>query len=100
MQAWEQILAAEGRTVSDRAFWGAVYSMALGVNFGAFSSVLCASLAGLLWHGILRSKGVVVRRREFLRVNAPIIGLATAVGCAVLAGEIYIMRSDAPYTSA
>lgn len=99
IQAWEQILAAEGRTVSDRTFWGAVYSMALGVNFGAFSSVLCASLAGLLWHSILLSKGVVVRRLEFLRINAPIIGIATAVGCSVLVGEIYIMRTDAPYNS-
>ncbi|KAK1953562.1 arsenite efflux transporter [Colletotrichum sublineola] len=97
IQAWVQITESEGRTISDRTFWGAVYSMALGVNFGAFGSVFCASLAGLLWRDILASKGVVVRRIEFLRVNAPIIGIATAVGCAILAGEIYIMRKDEPY---
>ncbi|KAK1975968.1 arsenite efflux transporter [Colletotrichum cereale] len=99
IQAWVQIIESEGRTISDRTFWGAVYSMALGVNFGAFGSVFCASLAGLLWRDILASKGVVVRRIEFLRVNAPIIGIATAVGCAVLAGEIYIMRKDEPYVT-
>ncbi|KAK8128865.1 hypothetical protein PG984_009973 [Apiospora sp. TS-2023a] len=97
MQAWQQILASGGRSTTDRTFWGAVYGMALGVNYGAFSSALCASLAGLLWRDILLSKGVVVRRLEFLRVNAPIIAIATAVGCAVLVGEIYIMRKDTPF---
>ncbi|KAL8336688.1 hypothetical protein RB601_008263 [Gaeumannomyces tritici] len=97
LQAWQDILASEGRTVSDRAFWGAVYSMAVGVNFGAFSTVFCASLAGLLWRDILLSKGVIVRRLEFLRVNVPIIGIATAIGCSVLVGEIYIMRTDEPF---
>ncbi|KAK8119874.1 Arsenical pump membrane protein- ArsB [Apiospora kogelbergensis] len=97
MQSWQQILASGGRAATDRSFWGAVYGMALGVNYGAFSSALCASLAGLLWRDILLSKGVVVRRLEFLRVNAPIIAIATAVGCAVLVGEIYIMRTEAPF---
>lgn len=99
LQSWEDILASEGRTVSDRTFWGAVYSMALGVNFGAFSSVLCASLAGLLWHSILVSKGIVIGRMEFFRVNAPIIGVATAVGCAVLIGQVYIIRNEDEYSS-
>ncbi|KAK2001503.1 arsenite efflux transporter [Colletotrichum falcatum] len=99
IQAWVQITESEGRTISDRTFWGAVYSMALGVNFGAFGSVFCASLAGLLWRDILASKGVIVRRIEFLYVNAPIIGIATAIGCTVLAGEIYIMRKDEPYVA-
>ncbi|KAK8033725.1 hypothetical protein PG991_003123 [Apiospora marii] len=97
MQAWQQILASGGRATTDRTFWGAVYGMALGVNYGAFSSALCASLAGLLWRDILLSKGVVVRRLEFLRVNAPIIAIATAVGCAVLVGEVYIMRRDTAF---
>ncbi|KAK8043039.1 hypothetical protein PG994_013522 [Apiospora phragmitis] len=97
MQAWQQILASGGRATSDRTFWGAVYGMALGVNYGAFSSALCASLAGLLWRDILLSKGVIVRRLEFLRVNAPIIAIATAVGCAILVGEVYIMRKDTPF---
>ncbi|KAL8365587.1 hypothetical protein RB595_004417 [Gaeumannomyces hyphopodioides] len=97
LQAWQDIMASEGRTVSDRAFWGAVYSMAVGVNFGAFSTVFCASLAGLLWRDILLSKGVIVRRLEFLRVNVPIIGIATAIGCSVLVAEIYIMRTDEPF---
>ncbi|KAK8052416.1 hypothetical protein PG993_003801 [Apiospora rasikravindrae] len=97
MQAWQQILASGGRDTTDRTFWGAVYGMALGVNYGAFSSALCASLAGLLWRDILLSKGVIVRRLEFLRVNAPIIAIATAVGCAILVGEVYIMRKDTPF---
>ena len=71
--------------------------MALGVNFGAFSTAFSASLAGLLWRDILARKHTRIRRLEFARVNLPIIAIAMAVGCAVLVGEVYIMRSDSPY---
>ena len=74
--------------------------MALGVNYGAFSSAFSASLAGLLWRNILESKGVHVSRPEFLRVNLPLITFTMLVGCAVLAGEIYIMRGSQPYVLA
>lgn len=80
--------------ITDRTFWGAVYSMAIGLNYGAYSSTFCASLAGLLWKDILEKKGVIVGRLEFFRVNLPIIAIGMGVGCAVLAGEIYIFRSE------
>lgn len=98
MQAWEAIHAGTDSIISDRTFWGAVYSMALGLNYGAFSSTFCASLAGLLWKDILQKKGVIVGRWEFLRVNAPIIAVAMAVGCAVLAGEVYLIRGNGEYS--
>lgn len=72
--------------------------MALGLNYGAYSSTFCASLAGLLWKDILEKKGVFVGRMEFFRVNAPIITVAMAVGCAVLAGEIYVIRGNSEYS--
>ena len=34
---------------------------------------------------------------EFARVNLPIIAITMLVGLVVLVGEIYIMRTDAPY---
>jgi Na+/H+ antiporter NhaD/arsenite permease-like protein len=71
--------------------------MAIGVNYGAFSTAFSASLAGLLWRDILGRKHIRVGSIEFARVNLPIIAIAMAVGCTVLVGEIYIMRKETPY---
>ncbi|KAK7711668.1 hypothetical protein SLS63_012622 [Diaporthe eres] len=84
--------------ISDRTFWATVYSMALGVNYGAFSTAFSASLAGLLWRDILQRKHIHIRRMEFARVNVPIIAIAMTVGCTVLVGEIYIIRKETPYS--
>ncbi|RPD57388.1 hypothetical protein L226DRAFT_547068 [Lentinus tigrinus ALCF2SS1-7] len=69
---------------------GALYALALGSNFGAFTLTFSASLAGLLWRQILRQKGIHVRGRQFALVNAPISFVAMLVGCAVLVGEVYV----------
>ncbi|KAK1574470.1 arsenite efflux transporter [Colletotrichum navitas] len=97
IQAWEQIRRESGVAISDRMFWGTVYSMALGVNYGAFSTAFSASLAGLLWRDILGRKHIHIRRMEFARENVPIITISMIVGCTVLVGEIYLMRTNAPY---
>lgn len=65
--------------------------MAVGVNFGAFSTAFSASLAGLLWRDILARKHIHVRRLDFARVNLPIIAISMAVGLGVLVGQIYIV---------
>ena len=72
--------------------------MALGVNYGAFSTAFSASLAGLLWRDILGRKHIHVRRLEFARVNLPIIAIAMTVGCVALIAEVYIIRKDIPYS--
>ncbi|RYP25019.1 hypothetical protein DL765_000247 [Monosporascus sp. GIB2] len=97
IQAWEDIRSNSNIEISDRTFWGTVYSMAIGVNYGAFSTAFSASLAGLLWRDILFRKHIRVPSREFARVNVPIIAIAMTIGCAVLIGEIYIMRHEGPY---
>jgi Na+/H+ antiporter NhaD/arsenite permease-like protein len=88
---------ADSNPISDRTYWATVYSMALGVNYGAFSMAFSASLAGLLWRDILARKHIRVRRLDFARVNLPIIAIAMAVGCAVLVAEVYIMRDNSPH---
>jgi len=98
IQAWEKLHQDSGIPISDRTFWGAVYSMALGVNYGAFSIAFSASLAGLLWRDILARKHIHVRSLDFARVNLPIIAISMIVGCTVLIGEIYIIRGDQPYS--
>lgn len=71
--------------------------MAIGVNYGAFSTAFSASLAGLLWRDILARKHIRVRSLDFTRVNLPIIAIAMAVGLAVLVGEVYVVRDNEPY---
>jgi Na+/H+ antiporter NhaD/arsenite permease-like protein len=100
LQAWQAIHKANGLPISDRTFWGTVYSMAIGVNYGAFSVAFSASLAGLLWRDILTRKFIHVSRMEFARNNLPIIAVSMTVGCAVLVGEVYIMRGTGPYDAA
>ncbi|KAL4935910.1 hypothetical protein BDV06DRAFT_117385 [Aspergillus oleicola] len=97
IQTWEAIHRANGIPITDRTFWATVYSMALGVNYGAFSTAFSASLAGLLWRDILARKHIRVRSLDFALVNMPIIAISMAVGCAVLVGEVYIMRDTTPY---
>ncbi|TFK86673.1 hypothetical protein K466DRAFT_523769 [Polyporus arcularius HHB13444] len=76
--------------VDPRTRDGALYALALGSNFGAFTLTFSASLAGLLWRQILRQKGIHVRGQQFALVNAPISVVAMLVGCAVLVGEVYV----------
>ncbi|KAI6465306.1 hypothetical protein MCOR16_001662 [Pyricularia oryzae] len=99
IQAWQAIHdegLSRNPAIKDRDFWATVYSMAIGVNYGAFSTTFSASLAGLLWHDILKRKHIHVRALEFARINLPIIAVSMVVGCAVLVGEVYLMRKDEP----
>jgi Na+/H+ antiporter NhaD/arsenite permease-like protein len=59
--------------------------------------LLGASLAGLLWRDILSRKRIHVHGLEFARVNLRIIAMAMVVGCTILIGEIYIIRSEQAY---
>ncbi|KAI9766572.1 MAG: hypothetical protein M1839_004870 [Geoglossum umbratile] len=97
LQSWQAIHEKNGIPISNRTFWATVYSMALGVNYGAFSTAFSASLAGLLWRDILGRKHIHIRARDFARFNVPIIVISMAVGCAVLIGEVYITRDTDPY---
>lgn len=100
IQTWQALHALPSSSrppISDRTFWATVYSMALGVNYGAFSLAFSASLAGMLWRDILARRGIRVPGGEFARVNAPIVGVAMVVGCTVLLGQVYIVRGTGPY---
>ncbi|KAK4215136.1 hypothetical protein QBC37DRAFT_130131 [Rhypophila decipiens] len=100
VQAWLEIHNDPNSSgyISERTFWATIYAMAIGVNYGAFSTAFSASLAGLLWRDILERKHIHVRRLEFARVNLPIISIAMVVGLVVLIGEVYIIKSDTkPY---
>ncbi|KAI0477262.1 hypothetical protein GGR56DRAFT_398861 [Xylariaceae sp. FL0804] len=91
LQQWNKIPRASGLPIDERTWWASIYTMALGVNYGAFSLAFSASLAGLLWRDILARKHIKVGGLEFARVNLPIITVAMIVGCAILTGEVYIV---------
>ncbi|KAF3048994.1 hypothetical protein E8E11_009917 [Didymella keratinophila] len=97
VQSWQKIHLENGIPISNRTFWGTVYSMAIGVNYGAFSLAFSASLAGMLWRDILARKHIRVGGLEFARVNLPIIAITMVVGLTVLIGQIYIMRDTSSY---
>ena len=70
---------------------GAIYALALGTNFGAYTFSFSASLAGLLWRDILKQKGFEVSQKRFAVSNLPVIGLAICVAGAVLIAEVYVV---------
>ncbi|KAI1423114.1 putative arsenite transmembrane transporter protein [Xylaria sp. FL1777] len=94
IQSWEAIHTMNNQPLGDRTKWAAIYAMAMGVNYGAFSIAFSASLAGLLWRDILARKHIRVRGLEFARVNLPIISVAMTIGLVALLGEVYIFRHD------
>ncbi|KAF2972542.1 hypothetical protein GQX73_g891 [Xylaria multiplex] len=94
IQAWEEIHRRNMEPLGDRTKWATIYSMAMGVNYGAFSIAFSASLAGLLWRDILKRKHISVRGYEFARVNLPIITVAMTIGLVALTGEVWIFRRD------
>ena len=97
IQAWLQIHEQGDEAIPQRTFWATVYSMALGVNYGAFSIAVSGALAGMLWQNILDRKGIVVGGMEFYKVNQPFILFTMVIGCAVLIGEVYLTRGTEPF---
>ncbi|KAI0048829.1 hypothetical protein FA95DRAFT_1557582 [Auriscalpium vulgare] len=72
--------------------YAAIYALALGSNYGAFTLTFSASLAGLLWRDILRQKGIHVRRVQFAVLNAGTFVIASVVSGAVLIGQTYVVH--------
>lgn len=89
--------ATSGVAISKRTVWGAVYALALGVNYGAFSLTFSASLGGLGWYEELKKRHIRLSQREFAGVNRPIIAASMILGCTVLLGEVYITRDKTAY---
>jgi Na+/H+ antiporter NhaD/arsenite permease-like protein len=67
----------------------AIYAVALGSNLGAFSVTFTGSLAGLLWRGILKQKGIVVTSTQFAMFNLIPVVFTTTLACAIILGEVY-----------
>jgi Na+/H+ antiporter NhaD/arsenite permease-like protein len=70
----------------------AIYTLALGSNYGAFTFSFPASLAGLLWRKLLLDKGIKVKMTQFAKLNTLPCAVAMGVSCSILIGEIYIIH--------
>lgn len=81
-------------SIDPRTRDGAIFALAIGSNYGAFTLTFSASLAGLLWRQILRDKGIHVRPLQFLLLNAPIALVAMAASSAVLVGQVYVIHKN------
>jgi Na+/H+ antiporter NhaD/arsenite permease-like protein len=67
LKTWQQLYSP-----SERQLTASLYSLAFAANIGAVSFTFPASLAGLLWRGLLLQKGVHIRPAEFLRRCVPV----------------------------
>ncbi|WVQ71479.1 hypothetical protein IAR50_001017 [Cryptococcus sp. DSM 104548] len=87
IQSWSLTHSA----VAERSLYAAILTLAVGSNFGAYSIVFSASLAGLLWRGILSQKGIHVTPTQFMRWNVLAVIVTMTVGCLIVAGEVCVM---------
>ncbi|RMZ75942.1 hypothetical protein DV738_g5240, partial [Chaetothyriales sp. CBS 135597] len=73
----------------DRIMAGAIYSVAMGSNIGAFSYTFAGSLAGLLWQSLLADKAIHISQLNFALVNAIPLLMQIVVASAIVLGELY-----------
>ena len=69
----------------------AAIALAVASNVGAVSFTFSASLAGLLWRGILEQKGITIKQRQFAFWNLLPILVMTVVGLAVVSIEMAVL---------
>ncbi|KAF8218194.1 hypothetical protein K438DRAFT_2007037 [Mycena galopus ATCC 62051] len=70
----------------------AAIALAVASNIGAVSFTFSASLADLLWRGILKQKGITIGQRAFAFWNTlPLVAMGVA-GLAVVCAEMAILR--------
>ncbi|KIJ63952.1 hypothetical protein HYDPIDRAFT_112439 [Hydnomerulius pinastri MD-312] len=73
---------------SDRA---AAIALAVASNIGAVSFTFSASLAGLLWRGILKQKGITVKQTQFAFWNSLPLLVMTVAGLGVVSAEMAVL---------
>jgi len=69
----------------------AAIALAVASNIGAVSFTFSASLAGLLWRGIIESRGIHISQRKFAFWNLLPIAMMTGVGLAVVCAEMAVL---------
>ncbi|KAG2140528.1 uncharacterized protein EDB93DRAFT_1089775 [Suillus bovinus] len=86
-----KVVNAASPMLSDQTFRAAAIALAVASNIGAVSFTFSASLAGLLWRGILKQKGIIVKQTTFAYWNALPLVVMTVVGLSVVCAEMAIL---------
>lgn len=76
--------------LDERNLRAASIALAVGSNVGAISVVFSASLAGLLWRGILKQKRITMTTGTFAKWNWPICCVVMAVGLSIVYAEVEV----------
>lgn len=84
-----QVLVQSSR--NPKTIRAGMLGIAFGSNIGAYSFTLSASLAGLLWDKILKSKGIRIARLQFLWMNIFPLIITALVGFFVIYAEVMVM---------
>ncbi|KAG1786364.1 uncharacterized protein HD556DRAFT_1055874 [Suillus plorans] len=86
-----KVVNAASPMLSDQTFRAAAIALAVASNIGAVSFTFSASLAGLLWRGILKQKGIIVSQATFAYWNALPLVVMTVVGLSVVCAEMAVL---------
>ncbi|CCG83232.1 Arsenite efflux transporter ArsB-like, puative [Taphrina deformans PYCC 5710] len=93
-----KILQQYATPLDDKTMRAASIALAVGSNIGAVSVVFSASLAGLLWQGILKQKGLPMSNKSFAKWNSWILLILSVVGFAVVYAEIEVYFGSIAYS--
>ncbi|KAG1727032.1 hypothetical protein EDB19DRAFT_1751251 [Suillus lakei] len=86
-----KVVRAASPMLSDQTIRAAAISLAVASNIGAVSFTFSASLAGLLWKGILKQKGIIVTQTTFAYWNALPLVVMTIAGLSVVCAEMAVL---------
>ncbi|KAG2341357.1 hypothetical protein BDR05DRAFT_965402 [Suillus weaverae] len=83
-----KVVRAASPMLTDQTIRAAAIALAVSSNIGAVSFTFSASLAGLLWKGILNQKGINVTQPTFAYWNALPLVVMTVAGLSVVCAEM------------
>jgi len=86
-----KVVRAASPMLSDQTIRAAAIALAVASNIGAVSFTFSASLAGLLWRGILKQKGIIVTQATFAYWNVLPLVVMMIVGLSVVCAEMAVL---------
>ncbi|KAG2357382.1 hypothetical protein BDR07DRAFT_1453109 [Suillus spraguei] len=86
-----KVVRAASPMLTDQTIRAAAIALAIASNIGAVSFTFSASLAGLLWKGILKQKGIIVTQTTFAYWNALPLVVMMVVGLSVVSAEMAVL---------
>jgi hypothetical protein len=86
-----KVVRAASPMLSDQSIRASAIALAVASIIGAVSFTFSASLAGLLWRGILKQKGIIVTQATFAYWNVLPLVVMMIVGLSVVCAEMAVL---------